>query len=179
MDLLQSYWETERLFVRETEKRDLQTLISIFKDNIYALSTQGLDSRPEEFAADLLLHRDLPAVCDPGSEKTFLVLDKRLGRVCGLLSYYCGYPNKDTLYIGSLFLLQKRQRQGLGRELIKTLEQLALSQGYAEARIAVGLKNWPALRFWLVLGFQHISKLSGAGQTPETGYADLELVKAL
>mgnify|MGYP006267687721 FL=1 len=57
------------------------------------------------------------------------------------------------------------------------LEQLAITAEYQEARVVVGLKNWQALRFWLNLGFNQITKIVGDEVYSDTTYADVELLK--
>ena len=176
---LKGEWETERCLVLEAQEEDLPTMASIFAGNVDAVRSQGPDCQPERLASILLRHEGLPPEGKPSQEQTFLIVEKASKRSIGLLSFYCGYPTDTTLYVGSLFFLPDWQGRGLGREVIEYLERRARQKGYEEAYVAVGLKNWPALRFWVALGFNHISGIAGGEQNAETAYADVELTKNL
>jgi hypothetical protein len=59
------------------------------------------------------------------------------------------------------------------------LERRATRAGYQEIRAAVGLRNWPALRFWVALNYDRITKIVGDPEYREHAYADIELAKSL
>ena len=179
MNVFKDKWETDRCFVQEVEERDLHIMESIFADNADAVSSQGVDCQPERLASVLLRHEGLPPGGDSSQEQTFLIADKVLSRAIGLLSFYCGFPTSKTIYIGSLFFLRDSQGQGFGREVIDELERFAFEKGYQAAHVAVGLKNWPALRFWIALGFDRAVRIAGDKSHAEDAYADIQLAKKL
>jgi hypothetical protein len=41
------------------------------------------------------------------------------------------------------------------------------------------LRNWPALRFWVALNYDRITKIVGDPEYREHAYADIELAKSL
>ncbi|NLW80961.1 MAG: hypothetical protein GXY42_04725 [Desulfovibrionales bacterium] len=46
-------------------------------------------------------------------------------------------------------------------------------------RVGIGLRNWNALRFWIRLGFQRITGMSGSRVYAPNAFAFLELQKNL
>lgn len=179
MEIIVNDWETERCHILEAQELDIPVVTSIFTDNLDAIHSQGTDCQPEEIASILLRHEGLPPGGNPSREQTFLIIDKASQVTSGLLSIYCGYPTEETLYIGSLFFLRDWQRRGLGREVIEDLERRASEKGYRAARVAVGLKNWSALRFWVALDYNRITQITGHRECSGTTFADIELMKNL
>lgn len=177
MNILTGELKTERCLLQEAQLHDLETVTSILTDHFEAIRFQGQEEQPKTLAQSLINHTDLPSQGQPSQEKTLLVFTSAKTAVMGVLSFYQGYPTEKTLYIGCLFLLKQFQRQGLGKEIIQFLEQLAITAEYQEARVVVGLKNWQALRFWLNLGFNQITKIVGDEIYSDTTYADVELLK--
>ena len=178
MSVFEGKWETARCLMLKAQEHDLPTLASIFEENMEAVLSQG-PAQSESLASDLLHHKNLPPDGEPSREHTFLVIDKVSNEAMGLLSVYCGYPKADTLYVGSLYFRQLWQRRGLGREVIEKLEGRAKEEPYQVIRLVVGLKNWPALRFWVSLGFDRIVGISGDNKGGKAAYADVELTKSL
>lgn len=179
MGCLAGDWETARCRVLKAHEQDTVTLASIFADNADAIRSQGPDCEPERLASCLLRHEALPPGVDSSQEQTFLIADKASNATIGLLACLCGYPTMKTIYIGSLFFRRDWQGQGLGREIVEELERHAVRRGFETARVAVGLRNWPALRFWNAVGFNNIMGISGETKFGESAYADLELDKPL
>lgn len=178
MNSLVNQLETERCFLKEAKIDDLEIISSILSDNFDAICSQGYQETTS-LAKSLINHTDLPPQGNPSQEKTCLVFLQGKTTVIGVLSFYQGYPTTKTLYVGSLFLFQDFHRQGFGTELIQKLEKQAATVGYEEARVVVGLKNWQGLIFWVKLGFNQITKITGNEKYAENAYADLELVKRI
>jgi ribosomal protein S18 acetylase RimI-like enzyme len=162
----------------KAQAHDLPTVASIFEENMEAVLSQG-PAQSESLASDLLHHENLPPNGEASREHTFLVIDKVSNEAMGLLSVYRGYPTKETLYVGSLYFRQFWQRRGLGREVIEKLEGRATEEGYQVISLVVGLKNWPALRFWVSLGFDRIVGIFGDNKSGKAAYANVELTKNL
>ena len=80
-----------------------------------------------------------------------LRLEKGSNEVAGILGCYLGYPKKNVLYLGCLFLRPNWQGKGLGEEIVSYIEQNIHKNDTDEIRIGVGLKNWRALIFWTKL----------------------------
>jgi len=172
-------WETQRCLIKEAGPEALQELASIFADNAAAVRSQEGDCRPENMASALLNHEALPPDGDPDQEHTFLIMGGEHRNTIGLLSTYGGYPHPETLYIGSLFLKREWQRRGIGGEIVGALESRSLQNGFAEVRVQVGLKNWPALRFWVGMGYDRITTLTVDEQFADDAYGSVELTKSL
>ena len=179
MNVFKEGWTSERCLIQHAHASDMHSVASIFADNEDAVRTQGPDCQYEELASMLLRHKNLPPDGNASQASTFLIVEKTSNSEIGLLDVYCGYPTNRTLYIGSLFFRRDWQRRGLGKEIIERLEHHAVQDGYNEARVLVGLKNWPALRFWHALGFSRITGFSGDPNHTDTAYANVELIKTL
>lgn len=95
----------------------------------------------------------------------------------GFVSLYLGYPTETTFYIGSLFFRVSFQRKGYGQEVVSFIEEELYKHGYEEGRVAVGLKNWPALRFWSKQGYDRISQIKGDAQYSPESFGTIELCK--
>lgn len=179
MNLLTDEWETERCVLLGARKQNLAAMVSIFAENGDAIGSQGPDCQPERLALALLNHESLPPNGEPSQERTLIIADKATHATIGLLSLYCGFPTNRALYIGSLFFRRDWQRQRLGQEIVEDLERRALQNGYDVAHVAVGIRNWPAIRFWVAVGFDRIVRIVGDKSFGETAYADVELAKTL
>jgi ribosomal protein S18 acetylase RimI-like enzyme len=101
------------------------------------------------------------------------------GDVMGLLGFYMGYPKADIVYVGELFLGPQFQGVGFGREVYLSLEGMLRPGPMSRVRVGVGLRNWNALRFWIKLGFTHVSGMSGDRSFGPDRHAFLELQKNL
>lgn len=179
MKLLRSDWKTERCLVAPAHDGDLAGMASVFSENAEVLRLLGDDCAPERLASDLLHHQALPPNGDPNREFACLIVDRESSETIGLLGIYCGYPKDTTFYIGSLFFKQRWQRCGLGREVVTSLELHALEHGYDEARVNVGLKNWPALCFWVGLDYNRVTRITGDRAFADATFANIELTKRL
>ena len=78
-----------------------------------------------------------------------------------------------------MFVLHPSQhQQGYGREVMEGVIDQSKTMG---DRMALGarvyLKNWPALRFWVGLGFKQIDKMDGDKIYSETMQASLVLLR--
>jgi ribosomal protein S18 acetylase RimI-like enzyme len=176
MSSLTPTWKTKRCLIREAQELDFNEIASILTDNLDALKSQGREIQLESLVRSLLRHDDLPPNGHPSNETTTIIANKSTREAIGVFSFYRGYPTDKTIYIGSLFLFKKYQRQGFGREIIEDFKNRIREAGYGEIRVAIALKNWSALRFWVALGFNRIAKISGDKNCSDTTYANIELI---
>lgn len=93
----------------------------------------------------------------------------------GYLVTYSGYPEPNTLWVGSLFLHRDCHRMGIGRAVMRTVEQEAARSGFERIGLGVYAMNTPGLQFWVGRGYDRIEKVRITGH----GRAILRLVKAL
>ncbi len=161
--------------LRDAHASDLPQISEVFADNRPTLAVLG-EATPEELATEFVARTDLPPGGRRGDEQRLLLLGPG-GGVLGVLGCHWGYPGATCLYIGSLFLRLCHQRRGVGRDVVETLEAAAAADGFDEFRVAVGLKNWPALRFWLAMGYSQLTKVVGDDAHGPHAFAVVELAK--
>ncbi|MCP5197043.1 MAG: GNAT family N-acetyltransferase [Gammaproteobacteria bacterium] len=179
MNLLASLWELSRCRLVEAREHDLPVVATVLAENRTVFPLLGPENDLERLALSVLRHDKLPPNGHSAHENSFLIRNKSDDELLGLLSVYRGHPMTETLYIGHFFLRPRWQRRGIGREVTAELERRAGRAGYQEIRVVVGLRNWPALRFWIALNYDHIIKVVGDLECREHTYADIELAKSL
>jgi ribosomal protein S18 acetylase RimI-like enzyme len=179
MNLLASIWEMSRCRLVEAREHDLPVVATILAENRAVFPLLGAERDPERLALSVLRHDKLPPNGHSAHENNFLIRNKSDEELLGLLSVYRGYPTTETLYIGHIFMRPRWQRRGIGREVTEELERRAERAGYREIRVAVGLRNWPALRFWIALNYDRITQIVGDPEYREHTYADIELAKSI
>ena len=177
MNLLASIWETNHCRFVEAREHDLPAVASILAENQVVFRLLGPERDLEHLALSVLRHDTLPPNGHSAHERSFLVRHRSDDELQGLLSVHRGHP--ETLCVDHLFLRPRWQRRGVGREIVEELERRAARTGYREIRVAVGLRNWPALRFWVALRYDRIAKIVGDLEDREQAYADIELAKSL
>ena len=179
MNLLASIWETSHCRFVEAREHDLPTVASILAENQAVFRLLGPEHDLEHLALSVLRHDRLPPNGHSAHERCFFVRNRCDDELQGLLSISRGYPVTEALYVDHLFLRPRWQRRGVGREVTEELERRAARTSYREIRVAVGLRNWPALRFWIALHYDRIAKIVGDPEDREQAYADIELAKSL
>jgi ribosomal protein S18 acetylase RimI-like enzyme len=61
--------------------------------------------------------------------------------------------DSQTAFLGLLLLRESQQGMGLGKEIYRLVEQMAVENGFKKIRLAVVDSN-PVQKFWEKLGFQ-------------------------
>lgn len=170
---------TARGRLREAAADDLDAITAVYDDLADLMRLLGPARPAADMARSMLDKAELP----PGGAAEFarvrVIEHARTGELLGVLEYYCGYPSPDSLYIGSLFLLQRHHRNGYGAEVEAALAQLARDAGYRFLYAGVGLRNWPALRFWTARDYREITKIAGAAHYAPDSFAVIELRRTL
>jgi len=164
------------MIFRKISENDLKEIEAIFQENIESGKLLEKEPKPLEEAWAIVRYEDLP----PNGKKENLhnyLIQNNENTTIGLLSYYCGYPEENFLYIGSLFIRPKYQGQGFGKIIFNEIEKYALENEFTEIRLGVGLKNWGAIDFWFKCGFTQITKFSGDKIFSDETFAVIELMK--
>lgn len=81
------------------------------------------------------------------------------GQPAGYLMTYVGYPQADTLWLGSLFLHKEQQHKGIGQAVVQLVAQQAAAAGFRQIALGVYAGNTPGLQFWVRQGFRHIDRV--------------------
>ena len=168
-----------RILARPVTEADAPAVQGIYEANRDLLVLLDRVHDPLVLSRNFTQGLNVPKGCMPAGLHNLVLCDAVNGEPLGLLSLYLGYPSRDVAYIGELFLHADHQGVGLGRELCLRLEE-ALRQGAARrVRVGVSLNNWNALRFWIKLGYSHVTGMSGDRHFSPQGHAFLELEKNL
>lgn len=178
-DFLPEHWETSRCILTKVDESVLAAVQQVFSENRETLELLGDNESAADEALGYVRYEGLPPGGLHWREQRFLIRDMENRDAVGILSCYFGYPTPATMFIGSLFLRPICQRRGFGHEIVADLEQRAASIGFSEARAGVGLKNWPALRFWTGCGYSRITKIKGDPEFSAASLANVELLKDL
>lgn len=176
-EFLPDSWETSRCLLSRVNESALSSVQQVFSENSDVLELLGEPEPPLKLAQQFVSYASLPPGGVRWREQRFLIQDSEDSETVGILSVYFGYPTPETIYIGTLFLRPMCQRRGFGCEVVGELERRAVQMGFSGARAAVGLKNWPALRFWTKCGYSRIAKIKGEAEYGPAGTANVELEK--
>ena len=155
------------------EERDLAIAEGSGVDFVYAPLPD--DIYPAGFSTKVVVEGLTEVLC--GSETS-----RGPGHFAGvttIVSKLLNAVDPDVAYIGELFLHPRFQGAGLGREICLRLGQVLRPGPAKTLRVGVGLRNWNALRFWVKLGFTHVTGMSGDRHFSPHGHAFLELEKNL
>ncbi len=82
----------------------------------------------------------------------------------GVLSFVRGYPDPTTWFIGLLLFDPCAQSQGYGASVVEAFCAHAWESGATRLRLAVGLNNDGARRFWVRNGFHFVRKAETVGE---------------
>ncbi len=168
---------SSRCVFQTVSEKDASAVEIIYRENHLVLDWLGTEQNYSKMAKEVVLCSELP----PGGAQEYVyntvIRHRETQKLLGILECYQGYPEKNALYIGALFLRPCTHRQGFGMEVVDHLVSAAFGVGYGEVYAAVGLKNWPALRFWLAAGFTRATKVSGDAEYKDSTFAVIELVR--
>lgn len=171
--------ETARVVARPVGADDIPIIEQIFRENHATCAL--LEAQPDSHtqALKVAAYSELPPNGLADNLRNFVLRKRTHNTPLGMLSCYLGYPRTMSCFTGSLFLLPSRQGQGYGHEIVRALEHHLWNLGYTENRVAVGLKNWPALRFWTQHGYDTVISISGDEVFADNHYAVIGLRKDL
>lgn len=162
MALISSYWETERLFVRDAVvDTDLEDLQKLWESTAYIGEYDGHPERTEDDMYSELTEGDLPP---GGTKERFRVqpfFSKATSEMVGYISLYHGYPDDETIWVTFFCLHASQQKKGFGHEVIQQFAAEATKAGFQRLMLPIALKNWRAIRFWSKAGFNKIAAVYG------------------
>ena len=119
----------------------------------------GHPPRPEEGEA---LFVDRPPGTAP-EQVVNLGLYDTTDVLVGVLSFVRGYPDATTWFIGLLLFDPIARGQGYGASVVEAFCAQAWESGATRLRLAVGLNNDGARRFWARNGFHFVRKAETVG----------------
>lgn len=145
------------LALRDLRADDVAVLLDIHQSLDYYDDITG-HPFAEEDAQALIARTDLP----PGGSSEFYHAKMILaagGQSAGYLMTYAGYPQANTLWLGSLFLHREHHRGGIGQAVVRLVTEQAAVAGFRRAALGVYAGNTPGLQFWVRQGFCHIDRV--------------------
>jgi len=172
-------FRSERILARTVTDADSPEVAGVYAGNRELLVLLDRESDPDVLARRFVQQLNVPPKVHPSSLHNLVLLDAPTGLALGILSLCTGYPSERIAYIGELFLHPEYQGAGRGREICLKLESMLRQSPMQSVRVGVGLKNWNALRFWIRLGYTHITGMSGDRNFAPEAHAFLELQKNL
>lgn len=172
-------WQTERLSVADSRTEEIDALQGVYDACAYIGEWCGESDDSTDAIKQTLAGEHLP----PNGSKEFCRLQSvrtKKNDLVGYLELYHGFPDATTFWIATLAIDVPFQHQKYGQEVIYGLvEQIKALNCYREIGIAVGAKNWPALRFWTQCGFDRIGKFEGDKICSDKTFANFWLYKQL
>jgi ribosomal protein S18 acetylase RimI-like enzyme len=169
---------TPRALLRIAVARDATDLTLVYGELMSLFERIGRAAPAADMAQSAIEHHILPPAGSRSRSRTFVIRARHVDEVVGVLGYYAGYPDEDTLYVSQLFLRPRWHGQGMGREIMAELEAHAARARVREIRLGVDPGNWGALRFWVRAGYDHITKLVDVPELGASGPPRFELSKA-
>lgn len=178
-EFLPDRWESSRCILTRVDDSAAASIQQVYTEIRATLELLGDTGDPAEQSLTFIRKASIPPGGVAWRENRFLIRDLENRDTVGILAVYFGYPTPETMYIGALYLRPACQRRGYGKEIVAELEQRAAGFGFKEARAGVGLKNWPALRFWTNCGYSHITRIKGDSEFSDSSLAVVELLKEI
>jgi len=129
--------------LRDFEIEDLESVVEILRMNMkeYVIRHYGeWKEDPLRFSIRI-------------SSKHIRLLEKKRE----IIGFYWVEPRKDFLELLEIHVAPPHQRKGLGREMMKEVEQWAQENGFEEIRLWVFQEN-PAVSFYERLGYRVLSE---------------------
>ena len=175
-------WSTERVRIKDSSAQDVQRLTEIFNSCNYVEPWDPTFSIVDENEINLLVEKSLSTADENTGFRLqcFEIKDSR--KIIGyfhLHHHSPRLPQPATAVISMFVIHPEFQGKKYAQEIVAELAKQLADCGYIAIWLAVYLKNWPALRFWLQQGFNKIIKYDGDNQFSGTAQASLTLEKRL
>ena len=181
MNVLLAHWETQNLIIQDSVLDEVGQLRDVFNSCSYAGKWDKTFIVESEDAFVQLVSKSLNR--GESSHELFQMQSVRLkGRpeIVGYFHLYYGVPKSDIVVMSMFEIHPDYQKRHFGAEIVTELAaQLKQFGDYASIWGQVYLKNWPALRFWMRVGFTTIIEYRGDKIHAEDTHASLILEKRL
>ncbi len=163
MKVLPQEWGTERLWVRDASMADVPHLRNVFNACSYVGVWDHTFYEETEEAFIQLVSRSLKL--NHTSPEIFKMQSVNLRGTDAIIGYFHLYHNAPKLrhVVISMFVMHPHfQKNRYGSELVYGIwEQFKQLGEYDCIWLRVSLKNWPALRFWIDMGWTTIIHYEG------------------
>lgn len=173
-------WETDNLLIHDAEQSEIKNLQAIYDNCAYIGDWTGAEGGGENYMQEEFDKKHLP----PGGKGELHRLQsiklKSDNKIIGYTVLYHGFPDAETLWIAIIAIHTDYQGKHFGQETVAQLVEKAKElKSYTRLGLTVGIKNWPAIRFWINTGFTTILKFNGDKIHSDKTFADLWLAQDL
>ncbi len=175
-------WFTERVHIRDCRIQDVPFLTEIFNSCNYVEPYDPTFYIVDKNEIQLLVEKSLSKADEHKYFRLQCLEVKDTGKIFGyfhLQHYSPRLPKPATAFISMFVIRPEFQGKHFAQEVVEGLSRQLAGYGYKAIWLAVYLKNWAAIRFWLQQGFNKIIEYDGAKQYSETEQASLTLEKHL
>lgn len=152
--------DTDRLVIRDSRLEECEKLQELNEASDYIGEWVGWKT-PKDYAFKTLTEGNLPLDGRKEYFRAKTIILKETDEIIGVVEVYHGYPIRDSLCIGWMFIHPNYQGYGYAREAFQSIRKEAEKAEYKRLRLGVHMKNWPALRFWHKVGFDRIIGIIG------------------
>ena len=154
----------QNIHLRPLDLADEKLVDAVFDQlTAYSRLAEGVAKAP---GAAMQFLTELPPGCEIRSKHAFAVMKD--GEAVGLADLVEGYPDKGTVFIGLMAIVESRHRKGIGGAAWRLVEEFARRLGAARLRLAVVEGNMAGQAFWKKAGFHETGQrrqYQGAART--------------
>ncbi|HVZ41054.1 MAG TPA: GNAT family N-acetyltransferase [Candidatus Kapabacteria bacterium] len=180
--LIDRAWATERLRVRDAQPTDVPRLTAIFNACSYAGEWDDTFTVVPESDVAALAAKSAQARGGCSSEPFTLqcLCDTASDEIIGYYHLTYRRPLENQVGVSMLVLDPAHQGRGFGAEAVRGIVAgLEALRSYRALVAKVYLKNWPAMRFWIGMGFTTVLRYLGDPVMAEGAYASILLERPL
>jgi len=175
-----STWSSTNLIVGDATENEIEELQKVYDNCSYIGEWTGLESKNEHPMVAEFGHKNLPPNGIAENHRLQSIKLKENNKIVGYFVLYHGFPEEKTFWIAVLAIHTDYQGKKFGQEVVKQLvEEVKKLKSYKNIGLTVGIKNWPAIRFWFGAGFNKILAFKGDKIYNEKAFADLWLEQTI
>lgn len=177
--VLPAQWITKRVDIRDATTEDVAPLTDIFNACHYTEAWDPTFHLVETPEIKKLVKRSLSTSDEHLAFRLQALRLRKGGALCGYFHIFHGMPQPDLCWISIFVMHPDYQGQHLAQEVVDGMAAHLRSAGYRAIWLEVFLRNWPALRFWINVGFTTIIAYEGDKVMAEGNQARLIMERAL
>lgn len=175
---LPNVWRSSNLVFNRLLENEIAEVQQLYSSSRYMNQWDGIEYDPQHIER-CFFYGDIPPQGDKEKYRMFTIRQEKREEIIGILSVYHGYPNADSFYIVFLFIGTQLQGKGFGKETEAQLCKEIIKLGFEHIRVNIAIKNWQAIRFWTIAGFNGINGIYGDKMHSDNTFANIELMKSL
>ena len=174
--MLPPSWKTKRLTIGDVKLAEAESVRDIFNACSYVEPWDETFAPTDIETTEKLVRKSVRAQ-DAFKLQT---IRNQAGELIGYFHLYHAFPKPDVVWVSMAVIHPDHQRNGIATEVFEgVIKALAGIGAYRAVWLRVYLKNWPALRAWIKLGFRTIVEYRGDEMFSKDGHASLILERTL